>query len=128
MLYDIGFMCSVSDAIQQIPHEDASNDAKEWFDEILRMAYKGLDELLNDSDNASLLTGDELHNTSQGEILSCYITHFGSDNIFQHRLTDRLLELVEEREKAIHPPVHPYMLREIMNTNHDGEINEGNKP
>ena len=116
MLYDIGFMCSVCDAIQQIRHDDASDDAKEWYDEILRMAYKGVDELLNDTDNASLLTSDdELRNTTQGEILSCYITHFGSDNIFQHRLTDRLLELVEEREKVIHPPVHPYMLREIIN-------------
>ena len=129
MLYDLGFLCSVADAVHLIPHEDACNDAKEWFDEILRMANKGIDELLNDTDNALVLMGDdELHNTTQGEILSCYITHFGSENTFHHKLTDRLLELVEQREKVIHPPVEPYLLRQLIEENHDAWPNNEKKP
>lgn len=132
MYYDIGFLSSICDAIQHIPHEDASDDAKEWFDEILRMANKGMDELLdevlNDNDNSSNLVLDELHNTNQGEILSCYITHFGSDETFHHKLTDRLLELVKEREKVIHPPIDPYLLRHLIKENHDAWPNNGKKP
>lgn len=99
MIYDLIFLRRVHETIQGTNFDTiASQDLKDWFLYIDAVAEEYIHELEQRTNE-----GDDVENQStiQGEILSDLIFQNSGDEDFSHELMEKLMELVEMREKTV---------------------------
>lgn len=98
MLYDLIFLRRVHEAIQGTNFDTiASQDLKDWFLYIDTVAKDYIHELEQRTSESDV----ENRSTIQGEILSDLIYQNSGDEEFSHELMEKLMDLVELREKTV---------------------------